>query len=75
MAGVVEVPVGKGVSQPVSGIGQQRINGTSRCRGPQSIHAGGRGQIGLHDLYGCAKAVDGLVTREKDVVAAIKAAM
>jgi hypothetical protein len=55
MTGVVEVLVEKGVSQPVSGIGQQRINGPARCRGPQLIHAGGRGQIGLHDLYGCAK--------------------
>ena len=54
MTGVLEVLVEKGVSQPVSGIGQQRINGPAGCRGPELIDAGGRGQIGLHDLDGRA---------------------
>ena len=66
---VVSKP-GKSPQTIVPWLGKARLKSpTAEFREPPES------QVTLDDFAACAKAVDGLVTREKDVVAAIKAAM
>ena len=55
MACVLEVLIEKRVSQPMAGIGKERVDGPPRRGGPELIHPLLRRQVCFHDGDGGAK--------------------